>query len=137
MKSVGMALVTLVAATGAFAYPLDIENDARWLVLESLPEQYRGQEWGVDFRQLRSRDLTRGETSVAAVCGTLDFRNSDDGLTNFIVFYADDGKGAVIPIGRPFFYGTGGDQTSDPQRRITQVVCGDGREPMLAIKAAR
>ena len=101
MKAVGLALAALAAAAPSSvpAYPLDIENDAVWLVRDALPEPRGGAPWAVEVRDLRSRDLVRGGTTVAVVCGTLDLGDADDGAARFVVFYAGDGRGAVAPIG--------------------------------------
>lgn len=124
MKSIGMALAALVVATGASAYPMDIEHNARWLVLDGLPQQASGAAWDIDIAELRTRDFSqRGALDIAAVCGALDAKHPDDGLTNFVVFYAADDDGNILPVGKPFFYGARTDDSLDPQLGAAQAAC--------------
>jgi hypothetical protein len=130
MSRIGVALaaaLVAVAGGGAAAYPLDIENDAVWLVRDSLPEQRGGAPpWQVEIRDLRSRDLARGGGggTVAVICGTLDFADADEGASSFIVFYAGDGRGAVAPIGPPLFYrASPGGEIGGTQDQIARATC--------------
>ena len=134
-KSIGLGLAALVVATGASAYPMDIEHNARWLVLDGLPQQASGAAWDIEVAQLRTRDWAqRGGVDIAAVCGTLDAKNPDDGLTNFVVFYAADDDGNILPVGKPFFYGTRTDDSLDLQLGAAQAAC--AAEPEATIVEA-
>ena len=134
MKSIGLGLAALVVATGASAYPMDIEHNARWLVQDGLPQQASGA-WDIEVAQLRTRDwVQRGAADIAAVCGTLDAKNPDDGLTNFVVFYAADDDGNILPVVKPFFYGTRTHDSLDPRLGAAQAAC--AAEPEATIVEA-
>jgi hypothetical protein len=135
MKLVGMGLATLVAITSALAYPLDIENNARWVVLDGLAEQRNGTLWDVEVTQLRTRDWAREGINIAAVCGALDFKNADDGVTNFVIYYAVNDQGTIGQVGKPYFYGTLlADPNFDPQQSAAHMACGDAE---LTVEASR
>ena len=133
MKPIGMALTALVVATGASAYPMDIEHNARWLVLDGL-SQWTGGASGAEVTELRTRDFSNTEVDIAAVCGALGFDNAEDGATNFVVFYARDDKGVIGPVGRPFFYGALSDD--NPQQSVARMACGEP-EPAPVVEASR
>ena len=123
MRLVGAGIAAALAASpGALAYPMDIEHHARWLVLDGLPRQGQQGDPGSAVAQLRTRDWETREIDIAAVCGTIDFKDPDDGATNFVVFYARDDRGVIGPVGRPIFYGTlAGD---NPQQDAARTACG-------------
>ena len=131
MGSIGLGLAALILATGASAYPMDIEHNARWLVLDGLPQQTNGT-WDMEVTQLRTRDLANGEIDIAAVCGTLDGKNADDGATNFVILYARNDRGVIGPVGGPMFYGTL--SGANPPQSVTRTVC-DEAEPATTIAA--
>ena len=135
MKSIGLGLAALVVVTGASAFPMDIEHNARWLVLDGLPERTHGT-WDIEVTQLRTRNFSqRGAIDIAAVCGTLDAKHPDDGLTNFVVFYAAGDDGNILPVGKPFFYGPRMHDSLDPQLGAAQMAC---TEPEAAtVEASR
>ena len=68
-----VGLAALAASTNALAYPIDIENHARWLVLDSLPTYTNGRTVSANIANLRTNDLIpSGQTPISAVCGTVD-----------------------------------------------------------------
>jgi hypothetical protein len=133
MKSIGFGVAALVVATGASAYPMDIENNARWLVLDSLPQRTHGT-WDIEVTQLRTRDWAKNDTDIAAVCGTLDGKNADDGVTNFVIFYARNDQGVIGPVGGPLFYGTLSD--ANPQQSVARTACGEAG-PATTVEESR
>ncbi len=137
MKSVLLGVAALVAAASASAFPLDIENDARWIVLDGLPEHQGGVAWEVDLGQLRSRDLAQGQASLAVVCGVLHFANYDERHTHFALFYVSDRRGAIVPLGAPHFYGAGAEQSGGPQGRIARMACADSVDRAVAATPVR
>ena len=134
MKFIGMALAGLVFAAGASAYPMDIEHNARWLVLDGLP-QWTGGASGAEVTQLRTRDFANTAIDIAAVCGTLGSDDAGDGATNFVLFYAKDATGVIGPVGRPFFYGALSDD--NPQQRVARMACGEPEPAPTILKASR
>ena len=134
MKAIGMALAALVVATGASAYPMDIEHDARWLVLDGLPRWTGGGASGAEVTQLRTRDFANAAVDIAAVCGTLGSDDAEEGATNFVVFYARNDEGVIGPVGRPFFYGALSDD--NPQQSVARIACGEP-EPAPIVEASR
>ena len=133
MKSIGMALAGLVFAAGASAYPMDIEHNARWLVQDGLPQGTGGTS-GIEVTQLRTRDFANTEIDIAAVCGTLDANDAEEGATNFVLFYAKNDEGVIGPVGRPFFYGALSDH--NPQQSVARIACGEP-EPAPIVEASR
>ena len=129
MRSIGLGLAALIIATGASAYPMDIEHNARWLVLDGLPQQSNGT-WDMEVTQLWTRDLANGEIDIAAVCGTLDGKNADDGVATFVVVYARNAQGVMGPVGGPMLYGT--PSGANPPQSVTRTVC-DGAESATTI----
>src|SRR4051812_14534819 len=98
MKAIGAGLLWLATVTGASAYfPVDIENHARWVVLDDMPVLANGQPIRPDVTNLRTNDITTQPALISAVCGTLDFRNTDEGTVDFILLYSvdDDGNMAM------------------------------------------
>ena len=135
MRTISAGLTALLAAAGASAYPLDVENAARWAVLDGLPEYANGDSIPVEINKLRTRDLAVGRTEVSAVCGALGFPHDDEGEIAFIVLYSRDEDGRTVSVGRPFLYGTASGPGSDPQRRAAQAICDD--DDPLVIRAAK
>ena len=135
MKSIGMALAGLIVASGASAYPMDIEHNARWLVLDGLPQWPGGAPSGMEVTQLRTRDFPDAAFDLAAVCGTLGSDDAGDGAANFVVLYARDATGAIGPVGRPFFYGALSDD--NPQQRVARMACGEPEPAPAVLKASR
>ena len=133
MKSIGIGLAALVLASGASAYPMDIEHNARWLVLDGLP-QWSPVTSGTEVKQLQMRDFANTEIDIAAVCGTIGSDNAEDGATNFVIFYAKNDKGIIGPVGGPFFYGTLSD--ANPQQSVARMACGEP-EPAPIVEASR
>ena len=134
MKSLGMALAGLVFAADASAYPMDIEHNARWLVLDGLPQWTGGAPSGTEVTQLRTRDFANTAFDIAAVCGTLGSDDAEEGATNFVVFYARNDEGVIGPVGRPFFYGALSDD--NPQQSVAPIACGQP-EPAPIVEASR
>ena len=133
MKSIGMALAALVVATGASAYPMDIEHHARWLVQDGMP-QWTGGASGMEVTQLRTRDFANTEIDIAAVYGAIGSDNAEDGATNFVLFYAKNDEGVIGPVGGPFFYGALSDD--NPQQSVARMACGEP-EPAPIVAASR
>lgn len=124
MKSIG-AVFALTISAGALAYPMDIENDARWRVLDGLAMPAGLAQQDTQISNLRARDLPGEAAGISVVCGTVDFGNGDEGATNFVVFYAAKPGGGIAAASAPFFYGTAADlQSLDPEQRIAQEFCG-------------
>ncbi len=122
------ALAAALAATQpAGAYPLDVENAARWAVLDGMPERASGRAWPVEVRGLRTRDLVHERAmTVSAVCGVLDFLSGDDGRTNFVVWFGTDDDGKAVRVGEPFLYGplSAWNGSHEPRYMAAQEVCG-------------
>ena len=133
-----VGLAALAASTSALAhplaYPIDIEHHARWLVLDGLPTYASGRPVAADIADLRTNDLIpSGRVPVSAVCGTLDFRNSDDGTISFVVYYSLDDDVQAVAVARPYLYGPpGGGETFDTRRAAAQQSC---REPEVLPEA--
>jgi hypothetical protein len=119
---IGAALLALAAA-GANAYPLDIENHARWVVLDDMPLP-SGKPIQPEVINLRTTDITTQPVFISAVCGTLDFHNTDEGLANFALFYSMDDDGKATMVGRPFLYGRLSARNFDPRHDAAVEFCG-------------
>jgi hypothetical protein len=134
MKAIGAGLLWLASVTGAAAYfPVDIENHARWVVLDDLPLFADGRPFSVAVTNLRTNDLTTQPVLISAVCGTLEFHDTDNGMADFVLFYSvgDDGKMAMV--GRPFFYGRVSERNFNPQYEAALKFCGNPAEtPVIA-----
>jgi hypothetical protein len=106
MKAIGVGLLWLASVTGAAAYfPMDIEHHARWVVLDDMPLLAGGRPIRPEVTGLRTNDITTRPVLISAVCGTLDFHNTDDGVTDFVLFYSVGDDGRMAMVGRPFLYG--------------------------------
>ena len=137
MKLIG-AMFALTISAGALAYPMDIENDARWLVLDGLAMPAGVAQQETQISNLRARDLSGEAAGISAVCGTVDFGNDDEGATNFVVFYAARPGGGIAVVSAPFFYGTAsGGRSLDPDQRVAQEACGDDGRVVPPIAASR
>jgi hypothetical protein len=137
MKSIG-AVFALTISAGALAYPMDIENDARWLVLDGLAMPAGLAQQETQISNLRARDLSGEAVGISAVCGIVDFRNDDEGATNFVVYYAAKSGGGIAAISPPFFYGTAaGGRSLDPDQRVAQEACDDDGRVAPPIAASR
>jgi hypothetical protein len=135
-----VGLAALAASTSALAYPIDIENHARWLVSDSLPTYASGRTVSADIANLRTNDLIpSGRTPISAVCGTVDFLNSDDGTTSFVVYYSLDDDGRAVAVGGPYFYGpTSGGEAVESRHAAAQQFCREpGELPETEVVAAR
>lgn len=75
MRMIGAALMALATA-GANAYPIDIENHARWVVLDGMPLLASGKPIQPEVTNLRTSDIATQPILISAVCGTLDFHNT-------------------------------------------------------------
>jgi hypothetical protein len=129
MKAIGAGLLWLASVTGAFAYfPVDIENHARWVVLDDMPVLANGQPIRPEVTNLRTSDIATQPTLISAVCGTLDFRNTDDGVSDFVLFYSVDDDGKMAMVGRPYFYGQLSERNFHPQNEAALKFCGDPTE---------
>jgi hypothetical protein len=129
MKAIGAGLLWLASATGASAYfPVDIENHARWVVLDDMPVLANGQPIRPEVTNLRTNDITTQPALISAVCGTLDFRNTDDGMVDFILLYSVDDDGHMALVGRPYFYGQLSQRNFHPQYEAALKFCGDPTE---------
>jgi hypothetical protein len=81
---------------------------------------------------LWTRDIAAHPVPISAVCGTLDFHNTDDGIANFIVFYSMDDDGKLVLVGRPFLFGRLSARNFDAQYDEALQVCGGLAEPSIA-----
>jgi hypothetical protein len=137
MKATGAGLLWLASITGAAAYfPVDIENHARWVVLDGLPVLASGQPIRAEVTSLRTNDIATQPALISAVCGTLDFHNTDDGTTNFVLFYSVDDDGKMAVIGRPFLYGRLSGRNFDPQFEAASTFCEDPSATAVVAGAA-
>jgi hypothetical protein len=129
MKAIGAGLLWLASVTGASAYfPVDIENHARWVVLDDMPVLASGQPIRPEVTNLRTNDIATEPTLISAVCGTLNFHNTDDGMVDFILLYSVDDDGKMVMVGRPFFYGQLSARNFHPQYEAAVKFCGDPAE---------
>lgn len=136
MRATGAGLLWLASITGAAAYfPMDIENHARWVVLDGLPVLASGQPIRAEVTNLRTNDIATRPALISAVCGTLDFHNADDGTTNFVLFYSVDDDGKMAMVGRPFLYGRLSGRNFDPQYEAALRFCGDPAEAAVVAGA--
>jgi hypothetical protein len=135
MKSLGIALVAL-GASSALARPIDVENDARWLVLDGLAMPVGAAQDEVRIGDLRTRDLP-GTSELSAVCGTADFGRDDEGSVRFVVLYARDSQGGVAAVSSPFFYDATVARSADTEDRVAQDLCGTSAEGTIAAEARR
>jgi len=69
---------------------------------------------------------------ISAVCGTLDFHNDDDGVTNFVVFYSVDDSSKMAMVGRPFLYGRLSARNFDPRYDAAVEFCGSDEGTAIA-----
>ena len=134
-----VGLAALAASTSALASPIDIENHARWLVLDGLPTYASGRTVSADIADLRTNDLIpSGQTPISAVCGTVDFRNSDDGMTSFVVYYSLDDDGQPVAIGPYLYTSTSGGEAVESRHAAAQQFCREPEElPEAEVVAAR
>jgi hypothetical protein len=133
MKAIGAVMLWLASVTGSSAYfSVDIENHARWVVLDDMPLLASGQPVRPEVTNLWTKDIAARPVPISAVCGTLDFHNTDDGIANFIVFYSMDDDGKLALVGRPFLYGPLSARNFDAQYEAALQVCGGSAEPPLA-----
>jgi hypothetical protein len=135
------ALAAALAAgpPAAGAFPLDVENAARWAVLDGMPQYASGRAWLAEVRDIRTRDLVAGRAmTVSAVCGVLDFLNADDGQTSFVVWFGTDDDGKAVQVGQPFFYGPLSDANAhhQPQYMAAQGACGSTMQETTPVVAA-
>lgn len=138
MKSIGICIFALAVSTGAFAHPFDIENNARWLALDSIAMPAGFAHGDVAMSNLRSKVVPGATASLDAVCGTVAFSDEEAGATNFVVFYAPQPGGGIAALGPPFFYGTDPSLISfDPEERVVQAACGDDGASPPSISASR
>jgi hypothetical protein len=125
MRAVGAGMLWLASAMGASAYfPVDIENHARWVVLDDMPLLASGQPIQPEVTHLRTKDIAVRPGLISAVCGSLDFYNTDDGIADFIVFYSVDDDGKMTMVGRPFLYGRLSGRNSDLRLEAALQFCG-------------
>jgi hypothetical protein len=133
MKAIGAAMFWLASATGSSAYfSVDIENHARWVVLDGMPLLASGQPVRPEVTNLWTKDIAARPVPVSTACGTLDFHNTDDGIASFVVFYSMDDDGKLALVGRPFVYGRLSARNFDAQYEAALQVCGGPAEPPLA-----
>jgi hypothetical protein len=126
MKAIGAGLLWLASVAGAAAYfPTDIENHARWVVLDDMPLLASGQPVRPEVTNLRTSDIATKPVLISAVCGTLDFHNADDGTANFVLFYSVDDDGKMAMVGRPFLYGQMSERNFDTRYEAAMTFCGD------------
>jgi hypothetical protein len=132
MKAIGAVMLWLASATGSSAYfSVDVENHARWVVLDAMPLLASGQPVRPEVINLWTKDIAARPVPISAVCGTLDFHNMDDGIANFVVFYSMDDDGKLALVGRPFLYGGLSARNFDAQYEAALQVCGGSAEPPL------
>jgi hypothetical protein len=136
MKAIGAGLLWLASVTGANAYfPMDIENHARWTVLDDMPVPANGQPIRPEVANLQTNDIATQPVLISAVCGTLDFHNTDDGTADFVLFYSVDDDGKVVMVGRPYLYGRSSGRQSNPQHEAALAFCGDPAEAAVVAGA--
>ena len=134
MKAIGAGLIWLASATGAFAYfQTDIENHARWVVLDGMPLLAIGQPIGSEVINLRTNDIATQPVPISAVCGTLDFHNTDDGTAEFVLFYSVDDDGKMAMVGRPFLYDRIWERGFDTRYEAAIKFCGDSVEIAVVV----
>jgi hypothetical protein len=126
MRAIGAGLLWLSSMTGAAAF--DIENHARWAVLDDLPVLANGQAIRPEVSSLRTVDITGRPLLRSAVCGTLDFQNTDEGRANFVAFYSMNDMGKIILAGRPYLYDPLSAQSFDPLHEAAVEFCGPPTE---------
>ncbi|MBC4019356.1 hypothetical protein ACFQU2_16640 [Siccirubricoccus deserti] len=133
MKVIGAGLLWLASVTGAAAYfPTDIENHARWVVLDDMPLLASGQPVLPEVTDLRTNDIVAHPALISAVCGTLNFHNMNEGVTNFVVFYSVDDDGKMVVVGRPFLYGRLSARNFDAQYEAALEFCKAAEIPAVA-----
>jgi hypothetical protein len=134
MKKIGTALLSLASVGSASAYfQVDIENHARWVVLDDMPLLANGQQILPEVTHLWTNDIVTQPALISAVCGTLDSHNTDDGLVNFAVFYSVNDDGKVAMVGRPFLYGRVSARNLDAQYEAASEICRPSTEtPVVA-----
>jgi hypothetical protein len=129
MKAIVAGLLWLASVTGASAYfPIDIENHARWVVLDDMPVLANGKPIRPEVTNLRTNDIAAYPTLISAVCGTLDFHNTDDGMVDFMLLYSVDDDGHTTMVGRPYFYGQLSQRNFHPQYEAALKFCGNPAE---------
>jgi hypothetical protein len=126
MKVIEAGMIWLASATGvAASFPVDIENHARWVVLDDMPLLSSGQPIRPQVTNLRTKDIGAHPVLISAVCGTLDFHNTDDGVTKFVVFYSVDDDGKMAMVGRPYLYSRLSARNFDARYEAALASCGD------------
>ncbi len=134
-----VGLAALAASTSALAYPIDIENHARWLVSDGLPTYASGRPVSADIADLRTNDLIpSGRVPVSAICGTIDFLNGDDGAAGFVVYYSLDDDGQAVAVGPYLYTQTSGGEPVESRHAAAQQFCREPEElPEAEVVAAR
>jgi hypothetical protein len=126
-----MVLASLLTASGASAfYPMDIENNARWIVLDGLAMPPGRAQMAVEIVDLRTVDLSSELPGASAVCGTVEFRHDDEGRAKFVLFYISDRGGTPATVSRPFFYAPDASESIDSDGRTAQAACGSGADQL-------
>jgi hypothetical protein len=80
---------------------------------------------------LRTKDIASRPVPISAVCGALEFHNTDDGIANFVVFYSMDDEDKLALVGRPFLYGRLSARNFDAQYEAALQVCGGSAGPPI------
>jgi hypothetical protein len=135
MRFHGILAATLYgfAATGSFASEaalptvIEVEADARNVVTETIPRGHSADIRISDLRTYRFVAGADGDDEGHAVCGTLDFRNADEGLSHFVILYMPGANGRLVRLDDPLFYGdarSGGTDWAD----VLAEFCGGAEE---------
>jgi hypothetical protein len=104
MAMLATALMSVVA-TEPHASWSTIEDDSRGVVMTIIPAQHASHARISDMRSYRFAAGPNEEDIGRAVCGQVDFRNTDDGIANFVIVYLLDDAGRPHHFDGPIFYG--------------------------------